>query len=52
MLHFMDYARTHSFNNPQIIVVGFLTLWLALSGLLLVITSFTRRDFTWRGLTR
>jgi len=47
MLHFMDYARAHHFNNPQIIVIGFLALWLSISGLLLVKTSFTRRDFSW-----
>ncbi|MFT6712063.1 MAG: Na+-transporting NADH:ubiquinone oxidoreductase subunit F [Arenicella sp.] len=52
MLHFMDYFRAHSFNNPQIIIVGFLALWLTLSGLLLVKANFRRRDFTWRGLTR
>ena len=52
MLHFMDYVRAHNFNNPQIIVIAFLALWLTISGLLLVKTNFTRRDFTWRGLTR
>ena len=52
MLHFMDYPRAHHFNNPQIIVIAFLTLWLTISGLILVKRSFTRRDFTWRGLTR
>lgn len=52
MLHFMDYPRAHHFNNPQIIVVGFLAIWLTLCGLILVKRSFTRRDFTWRGLTR
>ena len=52
MLHFMDYTRAHSFNNPQIIIIGFLALWLTISGLLLVKANFRRRDFTWRGLTR
>ena len=52
MLHFMDYAREHKFNNIQIILVGFAALWLALSGLLLVKTNFKRRDFTWRELSR
>lgn len=47
MLHFMDYLRTDSFNNPQIIVVGFGTLWIAISGLLLVFYSFSRSDFLW-----
>ena len=52
MLHFMDYLRAHHFNNPQIIAIGFLALWLTISGLLMVKTNFKRRDFTWRGLTR
>ena len=47
MLHFMDYVRADSFNNPQIIVVGFGTLWIAISGLLLVFYSFSRSDFLW-----
>jgi Na+-transporting NADH:ubiquinone oxidoreductase subunit F len=45
MLHFMDYLRTDSFNNQQVIVVGFGALWLAISGLLLVFYSFSRADF-------
>lgn len=47
MLHFMDYVRADSFNNPQIIIVGFGTLWIAISGLLLVLYSFSRSDFLW-----
>jgi Na(+)-translocating NADH:ubiquinone oxidoreductase F subunit len=47
MLHFMDYVRADNFNNPQIIVFGFGTFWLAMSGLLLVFYSFTRNDFRW-----
>ena len=47
MLHFMDYVRADSFNNLQIIVVGFGTLWIAISGMLLVFYSFTRGDFLW-----
>lgn len=52
MLHFMDYLEEGSFNNIQIIIVGFAALWLSLFGMLLVFKGFTRRDFTWRGLTR
>lgn len=52
MLHFMDYLKAKHFNNPQIIIVGFLALWLTVSGLLLVKTSFSRSDFSWRGITR
>ncbi|MDH3431393.1 MAG: NADH:ubiquinone reductase (Na(+)-transporting) subunit F [Gammaproteobacteria bacterium] len=47
MLHFMDYVRADSFNNPQIIIVGFGTLWIAVSGLLLIFFSFSRSDFIW-----
>jgi uncharacterized iron-regulated membrane protein len=34
MLHFMDYGDEGSFNNIQIILFAFVTLWLALSGLI------------------
>jgi len=47
MLHFMDYWRADHFNNPQIIIVGFATLWMAISGLLLVFYNFSRADFLW-----
>ena len=47
MLHFMDYLQHGSFNNPQIILFGFATLWLAISGLLLLSISFSQRDVTW-----
>ena len=47
MLHFMDYERADSFNNPQIIIVTFATVWLTVSGFLLLFYSFSRRDFRW-----
>jgi len=34
MLHFMDYANEGSFNNVQMILFAFVTLWLSLSGLI------------------
>ncbi len=34
MLHFMDYGDEGSFNNIQIMLFAFVTLWLALSGLI------------------
>jgi len=34
MLHFMDYASEGSFNNIQIILFAFITLWLSLTGLI------------------
>ncbi|WP_431196387.1 hypothetical protein [Marinobacter alexandrii] len=43
MLHFMDYFQTGGFNNPQIIVSAVLTLWLAISGFLLLFVSFRPR---------
>lgn len=47
MLHFMDYLQEDSFNNPQIIVVGFSALWMSISGFFLLLVSFNRRDFSW-----
>lgn len=52
MLHFMEYFGTQGFNSPWIIFIAFLTLWLTISGLLLVKTTFSKRDFTWKGMTR
>ncbi|MEP6391310.1 MAG: PepSY domain-containing protein [Halioglobus sp.] len=43
MLHFMDYFQRGGFNNPQIIATAFLTLWLAISGFLLLFVSFRSR---------
>jgi Na+-transporting NADH:ubiquinone oxidoreductase subunit F len=48
MLHFMDYMRVDSFNNPQIIGVAFTTLWLAFSGLILVYYSFSFKVLRWQ----
>jgi hypothetical protein len=42
MLHFMDYNGGHDFNHPLIIGVGFVTLWLAVTGVLLLVTSLRR----------
>lgn len=41
-LHFMDYGGTHDFNNPLIISLGFVTLWLVLSGSLLLVSALRR----------
>jgi Na+-transporting NADH:ubiquinone oxidoreductase subunit F len=48
MLHTMDYAGRDNFNNPLVIVVGMATLWLSISGILLLLQSFglTRRRVT------
>jgi hypothetical protein len=42
MLHFMDYNGGHDFNHPLIIGFGFATLWLAATGVLLLISSLRR----------
>ncbi len=45
MLHFMDYAQQHNFNNFLSITFGFGTLWLALSGATLLLSSLRRRGW-------
>jgi hypothetical protein len=41
-LHFMDYDGGRDFNHPLIITVAFATLWLTVSGALLLIASLRR----------
>jgi uncharacterized iron-regulated membrane protein len=45
MLHTMDYAGRDNFNNPLVITAAFATLWLACSGVLLLLRTFRRSDF-------
>lgn len=45
MLHIMDYPGRENFNNPLIISVALIAIWLGISGFLLLFGSFTRRDF-------
>ena len=40
MLHTMDYAGRDNFNNPLIVTIGMATLWLSISGMLLLTRSF------------
>lgn len=47
MLHIMDYTERQSFNHPLIITVATGTVWLALTGLILLFRSFRRSDFSW-----
>ncbi|MDP3748100.1 MAG: PepSY domain-containing protein [Phenylobacterium sp.] len=47
MIHIMDYTKRESFNHPLIITVAAGIAWLALSGLILLVQSFRRRDFAW-----
>ncbi len=51
MLHIMDYAERMNFNNPLIIASATGGLWLALTGIWLLMTSFRLNEFiprTWR----
>lgn len=51
MLHFMDYSGRQNFNNPLAILAGSGGLWMALSGMWLLIASFRLSEFTpvrWR----
>jgi Na+-transporting NADH:ubiquinone oxidoreductase subunit F len=52
MLHIMDYAERMDFNNPLIIASATGGLWLALTGIWLLMTSFRLNEFIprrWRG---
>jgi hypothetical protein len=40
MLHTMDYRGRDDFNHPLVITFAFLSVWLALSGILLLYRSF------------
>jgi ferredoxin len=45
MLHIMDYTDRENFNNPLIIAVALIAIWLGISGFLLLFNSFNRSDF-------
>lgn len=45
MLHMMDYPRTNSFNSPWIIMSGLLSLFIGVSGAILLIRAFKPSDF-------
>lgn len=47
MLHIMDYSERSSFNHPLIIVAGFSTVWLAVTGFWLLFRTMWRHDFAW-----
>ena len=44
MLHIMDYAERASFNHPVIWMFGFAAVWLAITGVWLLIRTAWRRD--------
>lgn len=51
MLHIMDYAGRSNFNNPLVVGAGIGGLWLALTGMWLLVASFHLREFVperWR----
>jgi len=45
MLHIMDYPDRENFNNPLVITVALIAIWLGISGFMLLFGSFTRSDF-------
>jgi Na+-transporting NADH:ubiquinone oxidoreductase subunit F len=45
MLHIMDYSVRKNFNSPLVITVALVSLWLGISGFILLFGSFGRRDF-------
>ena len=47
MIHIMDYTKRENFNHPLIVTVGTGILWLALSGLILLIRAFRPSDFSY-----
>ncbi|MGB5291442.1 MAG: PepSY domain-containing protein, partial [Lysobacterales bacterium] len=52
MLHIMDYPGRENFNNPLIITVALIAIWLGLSGFGLLFGSFTRADFFFLNIFR
>jgi Na(+)-translocating NADH:ubiquinone oxidoreductase F subunit len=52
MLHIMDYSERTNFNNPLLVSSAVGGLWMALTGVWLLLTSFRMADFVprrWRG---
>lgn len=45
MLHNMDYLNRTSFNHPMIIMIGFAAVWLAITGVYLLVRTGWRSDF-------
>src|SRR3546814_14163009 len=51
MLHIMDYTGRQDFNNPLVIMAGSGGLWIALSGIWLLVPCFRLGEFvpqSWR----
>ena len=51
MLHIMDYQEREDFNNALVIIVSLISIWLGLSGFILLFSSFNRHDFFFLNLT-
>lgn len=54
MLHIMDYTGRSDFNNPLVVMSGIGGLWMALSGVWLLVASFRLSEFVprrWRSGT-
>jgi len=47
MLHIMDYENREDFNSPLLIFAASLGLFVALSGLILILYAFSKKDFYW-----
>jgi uncharacterized iron-regulated membrane protein len=45
MLHFMDYGNQGSFNNIPMMIFAFITLWLALSGLVWIVNMVAKGQY-------
>lgn len=45
MLHIMDYTGRQDFNNPLVVMAASGGLWIALSGMWLLVTSFRLSEF-------
>jgi hypothetical protein len=43
MLHIMDYAQRENFNNPLVIGVALVSVWLGITGVMLLVASLRRR---------
>ncbi|WP_286261563.1 2Fe-2S iron-sulfur cluster-binding protein [Thalassotalea atypica] len=52
MLHFMDYGNEGSFNNLQIILFAFVTLWLSTTGLIWTVDLVARGQYKVKWLAK
>lgn len=52
MLHFMDYANLGGFNNVQIILFAFVSLWLSLTGIIWTVDLGFREQYQLKWLAK